>query len=56
MGPFEYIVKEISGDYALLLRTDNSANETILVALALLPSDIDINTKLLWENLIYKII
>ncbi len=56
MGPFEYRVVRIDGDYAHLLRTDIPTDETILVARALLPNDIDEGTMLLWENLEYTVI
>ncbi len=56
MGPFEYKVVRIDGDYAHLLRTDIPTDETILVARALLPDDIDEGTMLLWENLEYTVI
>ncbi len=56
MGPYEYIVKRIDGDYAVLLRTDIAGDDTILVARALLPEEIDEGTYLLWENLEYTII
>lgn len=51
-----YIVSKIDGDYAILSRTDIQTTDTILVARALLPMDIDEGTKLLWENLEYSII
>lgn len=53
MGPYFYIVKKISGDYAYLMRTDIEDNELMQVAMALLPQDIDEGTNLKWENLIY---
>ena len=56
MGPFEYRVVRIDGDYAHLLRTDIPTDETILVARALLPDDIDEGTMLLWEDLEYPVI
>ncbi|MBQ8826917.1 MAG: hypothetical protein IJ007_07480 [Oscillospiraceae bacterium] len=56
MGPYEYKVIRIDGDYAHLLRTDISTDDTITVARALLPDEIDEGTKLLWENLEYTVI
>ena len=56
MGPFFYVVAKIDGDYAHLRRTDIADEETILVARALLPSDIEEGTALKWENLVYEII
>ena len=49
MGPYEYKVVRIDGDYAHLLRTDIDSDETVLVARALLPGEIDEGTRLLWE-------
>lgn len=56
MGPYFYTVKRIDGDYAYLVRTDIDDNEEMCVAIALLPQDIDINTNLKWENLVYTIL
>ena len=51
MGPFEYRVVRIDGDYAHLLRTDIPTDETIIDARALLPDEIDEGTMLLREDL-----
>lgn len=56
MGPFEYIVIRIDGDYAVLKRTDIESEDTVLVARALLPEETDEGTRLLWENLEYTVI
>ncbi len=56
MGPFEYKVISVEGEYATLLRTDNESGDTIFIALALLPPGTDVGTRLLWENLEYKIL
>ena len=56
MGPYEYIVEKIDGDYALLRRTDIPESDTITVARALLPEEIDEGNRLLWENLEYSVI
>lgn len=56
MGSYYYKVNRIEGDYAYLIRTDISDSEEMIVARALLPEDIDINTKLKWENLVYTIL
>ena len=50
-----YKVANINGDYAFLARTDIESNEEVMVALALLPYDIDIGTKLKWESFTYTI-
>ncbi|WMJ24350.1 chorismate--pyruvate lyase [Paludicola sp. MB14-C6] len=51
-----YIVQKIDGDYAILLRTDTTEEDTILVARFLLPMEIDEGSNLIWENLEYKIL
>ena len=56
MGPYEYKVIRLDGDYAHLLRTDIETDDTITIARALLPDEIDEGTRLLWENLEYTII
>ena len=56
MGPYEYKVVRIDGDYAHLLRTDIETDDTIIIARALLPDEIDEGTRLLWENLEYTVI
>ena len=55
MGPYYYVVEQISGDYAFLKRTDIDENELMQVAMALLPPNIDEGTHLKWENLVYTI-
>ena len=52
MGPIHYTVKQITGDYAILLSEDGVENQ---VAMALLPPGIDEGDKLLWENLAYTV-
>ena len=56
MGPFEYIVTRIDGDYAHLKRTDIDSNDDLLVARALLPFETDEGTKLLYECGIYSVL
>ena len=46
MEPHEYIVEQISGDYAYLRQTDADSAELFQVALALLPPETDIGTRL----------
>lgn len=53
MEPIHYRVAKIDGDYAVLQRT--GSEDTILVARALLPLDIEEGTRLLWENFQYTI-
>lgn len=56
MGPYDYIVARIDGDYAVLRRTDNDTHDEILVARALLPEDIDIGIALHYEGFEYTIL
>ena len=46
MKPHDYIVTKIGGDYAYLQQTDADGAEPFQVALALLPPETDIGTKL----------
>lgn len=55
IGPFDYIVKRIDGDYAVLLRVDQPSDDEKLVARALLPGDIIEGSKLHYEYLEYTI-
>lgn len=55
MGPYYYVVEQISGDYAFLKRTDTEENDLMQVAMALLPQNIDEGTHLKWENLVYTV-
>ena len=54
-GPFEYVVKRIDGDYAVLVRSDVASADEKLVARALLPAEIMEGTKLRYECLEYTI-
>jgi len=56
MGPYEYIVARIDGDYAVLQRTDIDTHDEILVARALLPEEIDVGTALHYEMFSYTIV
>lgn len=53
MEPKDYIITEISGEYATL--TEKISGETLFIALALLPPGSDIGTKLHYEMLEYTI-
>lgn len=55
MGPFDYVVTRIDGDYAHLKRTDIESCEDLLVARALLPFETDEGTQLHYECGIYTI-
>ena len=53
MGPYEYVVESIAGEYAYLRRTDIYDNgEPMMIAMALLPDGVDVGTRLRWENLV----
>ena len=54
MEPRDYIITEISGEYATLTEIING--ETLFIALALLPPGSDIGTKLHYEMLEYNIV
>ncbi len=56
MGPFEYIVTRLDGDYAHLKRTDTDGDDDLLVARALLPFETDEGTRLLYEYGIYTVL
>ena len=56
MGPYEYIVVSINGDYAELKRTDEESEELKMVARALLPPEIEEGTRLRYEMLEYSLI
>ena len=53
-SPAFYTVKKIDGDYALLYPQDGG--DCIPVARALLPADVEEGTRLLWENLSYRLL
>lgn len=43
MGPYEYVVESINGDYAYLRRTDiPDSGEPMVVAMALLPEGVEV--------------
>ena len=46
MGPYEYLVEKIDGDYAFLRRTDIESDDRMQVARALLPEETNKNTRL----------
>ncbi len=57
MGPYEYMVEDINGEYAFLRRTDiYDSGEPMMIAVALLPDGVDVGTKLHWENMVYSIV
>lgn len=48
----EYTVKDIRGDYVILIDAQGEENP---VARALLPDDIDLGQTIIWENFEYRI-
>jgi hypothetical protein len=56
LGPYEYIVVRIDGDYAALQKTDDASAEEKLVARALLPPETGEGTRLRYECLEYTVI
>ena len=54
MEPKDYVVSKIEGEYAYL--KDINTAEEIFIALALLPSNIDIGTKIHGEMFQYTVI
>ena len=54
MEPKDYIITEISGEYATL--TEKISGETLFIALAFLPSGCDLGTKLDYEMVEYTIV
>ena len=55
MGPFDYVVVKLYGDYADLKRTDIESDELLMIARALLPDDVEEGTKLHYEMFEYTI-
>ncbi len=56
IGPKDYIVEKIEGEYAYLREIGNDIAEPVFIALFLLPLGIDVGTKLHYEMLQYEII
>lgn len=56
METYYYVVDSIDGDYANLKRTDIDTDDVKLVARALLPDGIDVDTKLKYEMFEYEIV
>ena len=56
MGPYDYVVEQIDGDYAKLRRVDAPGEEAKLVARALLPGEITEGTRLHYEMFEYSVV
>ncbi len=55
MERIEYMVERIDGDYAYLMKVDEPSAELKMVARALLPSEINEGTRLIYELFEYSI-
>ncbi|MCC8181476.1 MAG: chorismate--pyruvate lyase [Clostridiales bacterium] len=56
ISPKEYVVAQITGDYAMLRRTDAPSDQLNQVALALLPEGLEIGSRLRWEMFTYSLL
>lgn len=56
LGPMEYIVARIDGDYAFLQQIDQPQEEEKCVARALLPPEIAEGSKLHYEMMEYSLV
>ena len=56
MEPKDYTVVRIEGEYAYLRADDAPADETLFIAMALLPAEADVGSRLHYEMFSYTII
>ena len=56
MEPKDYTVVRIEGEYAYLGADDAPADDLLFIALALLPAEVDVGTRLHYEMFSYTII
>jgi len=56
MEPKDYTVVKIEGEYAYLRADGDGDDKDIFIALALLPSGVDVGTRLHYEMLCYTVI
>ena len=56
MEPKNYTVVRIEGEYAYLRADDAPEDETLFIAMALLPAEVDVGTRLHYEVFSYTII
>lgn len=56
MEPKDYTVVRIEGEYAYLRADDAPADEPLFIAMALLPAEVDVGTRLHYEMFSYTII
>ena len=55
MEPKDYVVARIEGEYAYLREQEKDASAEIFIAMALLPPDVDVGTKLHYEMMEYTV-
>lgn len=56
MEPKDYTVIRIEGEYAYLRTDDVPADEPLFIAMALLPAEVDVGTRLHYEMFSYTVI
>lgn len=56
LEPKDYIVAKIEGEYAFLHDLSGKCDEDLFIAMALLPPDVTVGTKLHWELFQYTVI
>ena len=56
MDPKDYTVIKMDGEYAYLRADGKGADEDVFIAMALLPSGVDVGTRLHYEMLSYTVI
>ena len=56
MEPKDYTVVKIVGEYAYLRADGEDAGDELFIAMALLPSGVDVGTRLHYEMLSYTVI
>ena len=56
MGPKDYLVVKIEGEYAYLRDGNGECDEDLFIALALLPAGVNVGTKLHYEMFEYTVV
>ena len=56
MEPKDYTVVKIEGEYAYLRDEHSAASEDLFIAMALLPPEVDVGTRLHYEMFCYTVI
>lgn len=52
MGPVVYTLRQVNGDYAMLMDEDGGE---LMAAMALLPPGADEGCRIIWENFEYRL-